>query len=763
MLLDKAVRDQITTEVRALPFLGRLTHDWHEIVAGETTELVLDYEVGASGIADSGWLKLCMKFYSDWEWQTDDPTARDYCSVEYITGSRLGKAFRDTTSTLQSVLCRYDEKGGERPFQKALIVDLVDGYLRPGDHLVFRLGDRRAGGPGTRVQTFVERDFAFRLWVDLLGTSRFALADEIKFDVVPGPAQHLLLSTSRLVRPGESCAVNIHTEDQWGNTPIREGATVTLRTSGVMTTETNYALPADDWATRTVQLTSEEPGEVRVDAVTADGRLAAEPVYIEVSTDSPAPRALFGDLHVHTNDTVGTNDNAYNFAYGRRIGALDFLGYTANDFQITDERWEAVVDLADEVTVEGEFVCFPGVEWCGTPGVGGDHNVVYIGGDTTLARCLEWHEGLASKKPEVQHWPITMLYDAYEGHPERYLLIPHVGGRRAILDWHHPELERLIEVHSTYGPDDWFFEDAMERGLRLGATGASDEHRGRPGGGKPGANIFGASGGMCGLVAPALTREAVGTALRARHTWATTGEKLAALLWSGEHMMGDDVPVADDHLVLNYQLLGNRGWEEITCYDGNGLIWRRDMHAEQGYSESRIRIRWGGARVRDRYRWATWHGTARVRHSRIDDVRPWAFEHPEKLLRRLGSDGVEWLTETYGASNGAVMNVRDLSKAVFEISGEIPNFLDTPDFTMTVTGDELMATGSVCKELGGIGLFVALERLCDEPLPVKTEGSFEVRPRERGGSSVVYVRGRQANGHEVWTSPMFIDWERSTT
>jgi hypothetical protein len=762
ILLDKGARDQITSEIRALPFLGRLRHNWSELVAGETTELVLDYEVGASGIADSGWVKLCMKYYSDWEWQTTDPTARDYCSVEYVTGSTLGRAFSDTTSTLESVKCRYDEKGGERPFQKALIVDLVDGYLRPGDHLIVRLGDRRAGGPGTRVQTFVEQDFAFRLWVDILGTSRFALADEIKFDIVPGPAKHLLLSTSRLVRPGEACAVNIHTEDQWGNTPTREGATVELRTCGAATSQTAYELPSDDWATTTVFLTFQEPGEIRLDAQTLGAGLAAEPVYIEVSADSPGARAYFGDLHVHSNDTVGTNDNAYNFAYGRRIGALDFLGYTANDFQITDERWNAVVDLAEEVTEEGEFICFPGVEWCGTPGVGGDHNVVYIAGDTTLARCVEWHEGMASKQPEAKHWPITMLYDAYEAHPERYLLIPHVGGRRAILDWHHPKLERLIEVHSAWGPDEWFFEDAMARGLKLGASGASDEHRGRPGGGKPGANIFGASGGLCGLIAPALTREAVGTALRARHTWATTGERLVALLWSGDHLMGDELEVSEEQLCLHYQLLGDRGWEEISCFDGGGLVWRRNLHREQGYSDTRVRIRWGGARVRDRYRWATWHGTARVRYSRINDVQPWAFEHPEKRLRRVGPDAIEWATETYGASNGAILDIRDLGAASIEIAGEIPNFLDAPEFTMSVSGEELLATGEVRKELGGIGLFVSVERVSESQLPVKVEGSFDVRPRGSRGASAVYLRGRHANGHEVWTSPMFINWRPGT-
>ena len=59
-------------------------------------------------------------------------------------------------------------------------MDTVDGYLKAGDHLILRFGDRRFGGPGTRVQTFVEQGFRFRCYVDPLGTSRFAAVAECR-------------------------------------------------------------------------------------------------------------------------------------------------------------------------------------------------------------------------------------------------------------------------------------------------------------------------------------------------------------------------------------------------------------------------------------------------------------------------------------------------------------------------------------------------------------------------------------------------------
>lgn len=64
---------------------------------------------------------------------------------------------------------------------------------------------------------------------------------------------------------------------------------------------------------------------------------------ITASVRSIVPKILFSDLHVHSDDTVGTENSLYNFSYGKDIAGLDVLGYTANDFQITKERWDATL------------------------------------------------------------------------------------------------------------------------------------------------------------------------------------------------------------------------------------------------------------------------------------------------------------------------------------------------------------------------------------------------------------------------------------
>lgn len=100
--------------------------------------------------------------------QTSDQTKDNHVSAEYSPCALLPG---QTPATVQSLSVRFDQKGHERPYQKAVIIDIVDGYLNPGDKITIRLGDRRHGARGTRAQTYVESDFRWRFYVDPVGTS----------------------------------------------------------------------------------------------------------------------------------------------------------------------------------------------------------------------------------------------------------------------------------------------------------------------------------------------------------------------------------------------------------------------------------------------------------------------------------------------------------------------------------------------------------------------------------------------------------------
>lgn len=152
---------------KTLPFLGTVRSDMRTLVAGEWTEITIVYEVGASGLADGAWIKGTFKFYSDWTlFQTSDRTKDNYVSAEYVPKPLLPG---QEPATVQSLGVRFDQEGHERPFQKAVIIDIHDGYLNSGDQIIIRLGDRRFGARGTRAQTLLNQDFVGGSILILLG------------------------------------------------------------------------------------------------------------------------------------------------------------------------------------------------------------------------------------------------------------------------------------------------------------------------------------------------------------------------------------------------------------------------------------------------------------------------------------------------------------------------------------------------------------------------------------------------------------------
>lgn len=790
-----ALRERLGTHVapvglyerhKALPFAGRVSCNVTRLEAGSWSEIVLDYEVGASGIADGAWLKATFKFYSDWAlFQTSDPGAANFISAEYHAAALVPG---QSPATVQALNVRFDQKGHERPFQKAVIVDVADGYLNAGDHIVIRLGDRRRG-PGTRVQTFVEDQFRIRFYVDPLGTSRFvAVPGDVVIDIHAGAPSQVLLNGPRFVRPSEPATFRVSLQDRWGNACRDAGGAIEVHAyddRNQLVYRRELPLPEEGWATCALHdLPTTTDGALRIVATApALHDVRAAEVFLTVDQTLPVARSLYADLHVHAHDTVGTNSPAYNAAYARDIGGIDVLGYTANDFQITDANWQLGVDTVEAFNEAGRFVVYPVQEWCGSSTAGGDHNIVFLGDEPPgfpynargeHNRTLVWNEDMKGSSVELGRWPVEELWDAYVDDAEQHLVMPHVGGRRYIPDWHHPELERLVEIASTWGHFDWLYRDVIARGYQLGVAASGDEHRGRPGGGAPGVQVFGVHGGLTGVLSDMLDRKAVGRALRARHTWATTGEHSAALVRCGEHRQGDAFAHRGP-ATLDYRLLGRAGWEYIAAFDHSGLIWERNLHEELGYSDRLIRIRWGGARIRDRYRWASWRGRIRILNGTIHNFGSAGFEHIEEAAWRTGTTDIEFRSDTYGDADSVEIDVGNLANARIVIEGTIDSFVKVgdplqgnpfahaPTFRWEISGAELLAQGTARHELGGTELFVAAERLTAWPLPQDLSGALEIAPLNAPfGFRPVYLFGRQRDDSKVWTSAQFITFESSS-
>ncbi|KAH8647960.1 hypothetical protein BX600DRAFT_555357 [Xylariales sp. PMI_506] len=782
---------------KSLPFLGTVQSNVQTLVAGQWTEIVLTYEVGASGLADGAWIKGTFKFYSDWAlFQTSDRTKDNYVSAEYEPRDlHPGQ----TPATVQSLNVRFDQKGHERPFQKAVIIDIVDGYLNAGDKIVIRLGDRRWGARGTRVQTFVEQDFRWRFYIDPVGTSRFApIQPDIVWNIVPGEPHRLEAVSPRVVRPGVPFNILVHAEDIWGNVTkdipglnlgVKVISTNRDAAHDVAILEQHQRVADKGWShTKFTGLVVPGPGSYIINATLKNANgdtLLQSTSPITISHDLTVPKALFGDLHVHSDDTVGTENSTYNFTYGRDVAGLDVLGYTANDFQITKARWDATTELIKSLNEPGSFVIFPGTEWCGNSAAGGDHNVVFLGDPSSyppefpfdrhgnVARSFEWSED-GPKDLVPGAWPLDEVYATYAADAEQHLMIPHVGGRRCNLAWHHPKLERLLEIGSAWGQFEWLLRDAVRRGWKLGVSANSDEHRGRCGGGVPGTAVFGTRGGLTGILAPALERGEVAGALRARHTFATTGPRLVGLVATvdGKHIQGDEVDApAVEPLRLDYHFLGNTGFSSIEAFDATGCVWRRDLWSESNSPKKIIRVSWGGARLYDRYREAVWDGQILVSpNATIIDVKTFGgFSYnPEDQVELINDQILEFASRTSGDTDGVHLAFGgDVLPDSVSIQGTLGGYVKVgdplkghphkaqPTFKLKATWAELSAPGGKKIEIaGGAELFLAAEAIPAEQLPTELRGSVEFQGAP-GDQRAIYFVGREWSGDKVVSSPLF--------
>lgn len=611
--------------------------------------------------------------------------------------------------------------------------------------------------------------------------------------------------------PGVPFSVHVHPEDVWGNVskelsgfsaglsivddnepdrpvfskelPVPEdGWANAVFTDVVLAQEGRYTIHATLWA-----LASSSSSATAHEVMASTIPMTAAPLPLG------APRPFFADLHVHSDDTVGTHDSLYNFSYGRDIAGLDILGYTANDFNITEARWSATLALIRTLNEPGAFVLFPGTEWCGNSAAGGDHNVVFLGDlaqrdpafptdrHGNVARSFEWNEhGPSALVPGA--WPLDELYATYAHDPDGHLLIPHVGGRRCNLAWHHPGLERLVEVGSAWGHFEWLLQDAVRRGWRMGVCANSDEHRGRCGGGVPGTAVFGARGGLTGVVAGALERADVARALRARRTFATTGARLVGLVSApdGRHVQGDawEAP-SGSPLVLQYHFLGNQGFSALEAWDASGLVWKRNLWAERTTAADGqaarvlLRVTWGGARLYDRYREAVWRGTVEVAGG---DAAVQAFEtfggfddSPEDSVEQRSPTVLGFSSRTSGDTDGIHCRFADgKAPTRLAITGTLHGYVkigdalagnphkEQPTFELAAAWDELAEPGGRAVDIaGGIGLFVRAEVVPDVVLPAEVSGTASFTAA-RGDDKAIYFVGREWSGHKVITSPVFV-------
>ncbi len=742
-----------------------------EFVAGSFASFELTYTAGYFGIDDTGSLKIVHRFASDMgRPQFDQPSGWNYVTAEASNGAVLQ--------------LEYDGKRNLRPWDKTLMIRVVRGFLREGDTITVRLGDARFGSPGMRVQTFVEPTFEFKVLVDPWATYNYVeLPASPTIAVVAGPpvAWKAVLPTLR--RAGQSFSLGFKGEDRWGNPSHRMPGRYRLAASIPVQGLPEWLDVSDGThASRVEGLSVAAPGELVIEVFDEAGRrlCASNPLRV---VPEAALLPWWADLHGQSEETIGTNSARELIEFARDRAFLDAMSHQGNDFQITSDFWRELNRLTAEYDEDGRFVIFPGYEWSGNTGLGGDRNVLFRDEGRQIHRS---HHGLVEDLSDAatDAHSAADLFEALKD--ENCVVFAHIGGRYAdIAMSHDARIERSVEVHSDWGTFEWLVEDAFRQGYRVGILANSDGHKGRHGASHPGASLFGAYGGLSCLLAPELSRDALLDALHRRHHYATTGSRVhldvrarfesPAELFTDDPALGGKVAGPVDHAMMGDIVRYHGGTvrlaidvaagapiERIEIRNGLEVLETLRPFLDAGVpppsSTARVRVIWEGSEYRGRGRQTVWDGSASLEGNSFTRLVPVNLWNLDKRLMANGTtavdgavpdgtQGVSWQALTTGGFGGFDATLADPVEGRLRIDTKLVQ----ADLAVADIGFE----DTVLAVEGGIGRRIRIFRLPrqNDALRWQLDRPIAIRP---GVDNPLYVRVTFEDGHLAWSSPIYL-------
>jgi hypothetical protein len=632
------------------------------------------------------------------------------------------------------------------PFDHVVFVELPAGLARHASAML-RFGDERAGSPGFRTQTFIEEASPFSLrWQAAEGEPWVEFARH-SVQIVGAQPHRLVASAPSRVACDVPFELHVRVEDEWGN-PARLDAPLALE---IVDGEGDPSAPLlravmspDAWLRTPLTLAESGIHRLQVRAVGAM-TLDAHSNPLEVCSTAPAP-LFWGDLHGQSLIGCGARTIDAYYAHARDFSGSDFASHQANCFLVTSDEWRQTASSTQRHHAPRRFVTFLGVEWSGASSVGGDHNLYFPGDEAPLRRCS--HEFIADRSDvdtDLRH--IGDVYRHYRGTDT--LVAVHVGGRTADLAFHEPGLDQLLEVHSTHATSEWFLFDALRRGYRMGVIAGSDGVDGRPGNSHPGhLSVRNVRSGLTAITAPALTRPALWQALKDRHCYATTGERILLSFACGRAGMGDAIEAGIDPIGFDVSVEGTSPLERIDFFRGTQRLRSIDLFAGAGAVSNRVRIAWRGLSARGNWQRArmNWDGEVRVAHARILNAQGWAFDTPDEGVQGVDDTRVGWRSVTAGDWDGVIVELDRPGDAEFV-------FVTGP---MTLrTRLPRTRTDRWRIDAGNPERSVEFASLPESLPPCTFAGRFEdVVPAD--GEHAYWIRVRQSDGAQAWSSPIFV-------
>jgi hypothetical protein len=491
-------------------------------------------------------------------------------------------------------------------------------------------------------------------------------------------------------------------------------------------------------------------------------------------------RILYGDIHNHNAHGYGVGSIERSLDVAR--AHLDFFAFTGHSswhdmpameggrerhwiqgFKRLTETWPRVQQVIADGNRDGQFCAFLGFEWHSSQW--GDQCVVFPGDHRPLH--------YASDPTRLRAFCAA----------ERALMIPHhlayPKGRRGV-NWEafDETCTPVVEIYSEHGngeddrgPYPYFTHSmggretsntaraALEAGLRFGFVGSSDDHAGFPG-------AYG-EGLMAALVSD-FSRDGIFEAIRARRTYALTGDRIELDFAVDGAPMGAGIE-AGRQVEVTFAV---RGRDEIDVVEliQDGRIVHRAFADDQSTLDRaleapvQLRLEWG---------WGPWGALALDRicdwamRVDIDEGRLLRFfpclqsmpfdENRRHRFERAGDAGLA--IRSYTARQNAYRENPNQS-VVLEIEGGERTRVSV---AMTEPVEQQSAATLSQLHRGSQNLFTGpfpKEGFQWHRLVPLSNSSLAGRclldvPPQR---SHVYLRARQRNGHVAWGSPVFMNY-----
>jgi hypothetical protein len=717
-----------------------------DIVAGSFSTLTLYFTAGKYGVDEGARILICKRLACDMEL----PQFTDATGSGYVTATC-------SNPTVELGLS-YEEQGYLDDWRSAIAIKISKGFLCCGDVVEVVLGDTSGGGPGIRAQTFPEARFTLKVAVDTFNRNHFyELPENPEIRVIGGAPETWHLVYPQRPLKGESFEILVRPVDSWGNPAEEFQGKVRLLRSLSRGEDADHIpkeaiFKAADRGVRRisgVRLTGDGPYRLRVEDPSGLSSLGP-PVCPRDLDDEYS--LFWGDIHGQTRSTVGTGTVEEYFRFARDRAGVDFAAWQGNDFRVRKEDWEEVKRECRAFNEPGYFVTLLGYEWSGTRSGGGDYNIYFSGDESDIHRSS--HAGIDDLSDvDTDRFPISKLWETFRGRDD-VMSVAHVGGRACNLDFFDPHFVRLIEAHSHHGTFEWLIEEALDRGFKIGITAGSDDHTGRQGLVYPNRRTnnvvtFDVKGGLMGLYAKELSREAVWEAIKCRRTYGTNGERILLKTRCEDHFMGEEINVTGPP-TIEVEVHGTAPLLDVELKRGCQTIYRHPVNfpGRDKNNLRRVRIQWSGVKAKSgRDKKVNWRGGVSLDQGSIVTFTPYALDQYDDVVHRVSNKLLRFSTTTSGDPDGVLIDIEAPPEAKLNFFSNVLSFWI-----------KLKEVGYEPKEYDGGGTNIRVQVNEHATTSIDWGAQFVFTDEKSPpGCQPYWVRILQLNGGQAWSSPIYVN------